>query len=314
VPLQISFNAATQTGDLVENQGLPLVQVAVGGAKPAFVVLDTASVGLRMLASAMPTDQSGRVTDTHRSAQVTFGDGTTLSGTTIEAKVTVGGLTTRSAVPIQRITSVTCSANRPDCPKLGQLPGMPRIAGILGIGLSGSSEELSNPLLSLPAPYDQTWSIAMGGILGNTGQLTLDATVPDRPAVRLALTRKDTGTQPGTAWNDQPNLCWRLGSHQECGPTTFESGASDTIITGDRHAMTASQSALPVGEHLRLLSSNLKRPLWSLTSGYLDDIDRVFDERDLGPSLNTGIAFFYAYTVTYDAGKGVIAFVRNNGF
>jgi hypothetical protein len=268
VPLAADF-------DLNGEYGRPLVQVRIGRDRPVWVLLDTGSVGLRVSASALSTRASSDITVSHRADRFTFKDGTYFPGTVATAVVHIGRLTTTSRLPFELVKRIGCTAGRPDCPRLRALPGTPKVSGVMGIGLYGASPGYpSNPLLRLPEPYDQSWSIHMGTDApdGAAGGLLLNAALPARPAERLQLALNGNAQPGAPTWYDRPLLCWRIDVHKQCGATVFDTGTDDAIATGYREPGAKRNSLLPSKQLLTLYGPESSTAFWSLTTGRLADL------------------------------------------
>lgn len=143
----------------------------IGNAGPIETMIDTGSVGLRVLATTgdatavVPsTGPSGTVASASRYG---YGSGISLTGVDTHAMVR---LANRSAdVRLQRVTSVSCLPRRPRCPASRVAPEDYRIGGngfarvgfvaILGIGpASPSGGGLPNPLKALGF---SSWTITL---------------------------------------------------------------------------------------------------------------------------------------------------------
>src|SRR5664279_856438 len=83
------------------------VQVSIGGAAAFTALLDTGSVGLRVVTGTVP-DNAWQVTD--QPSTVTYGSGVVATGAVATATVTLGGRATTQPIAMEDITSISCSA------------------------------------------------------------------------------------------------------------------------------------------------------------------------------------------------------------
>jgi hypothetical protein len=291
------------------DHGVPLATIQIGRDKPVRVILDTGSTGLRVLASAVPT---GRGTGVRLGAGVqrlSFG-GQTLAGRVDRATVTIGGVRTRSPIPLQVITKDHC--DQPQCPLIRDY----HAAGILGIGLPKWSDGLpSNPLLSLPAPYDATWSVAMHRAgAAATGTLVLGASMPST-GVTIGLRRFPGGPNRFSGWDDRPRLCMMvLGKYvlrnNDCGPTVLDTGASGFSLNVPHNGLSVTKVLPPQRLHVVLVvpgnDTTLGHQVWSFTTGKTIGVKRLVSSSQHLDSA-WGVALFYARTITWNATRGQIA-------
>lgn len=295
----------------------PDITVRVGDDAPIDVVLDTGSVGLRLFSDLVPTGTGKGIHVTGQSDSVEYVDGTQFSGPVAQALVHVGKLTTTTVVPFQLVQSVTCDPTIPDCPASGgasqfQADG---VDGIMGIGLSGPypGDPTTNPLLSLPAPYRNSWSVAMQGggrVLPAPGTLVLGAHDPTAPAADFSLQQAGASVHGLQTWNDQFNLCWSVGGISSCELSVFDSGSDLTVLGGTGFASVPTNApgqiaTLTTGTAVQASQEVDSNPLWSFTSG-----DGAMQTVIVEPSginwVNSGVQAFYSFTVTYDEVNGSI--------
>jgi hypothetical protein len=304
---------------------LPVVRVSIGGGAPVPVLLDTGSTGLNILAGSFP--KSSRVWPMGDEFTETWGGGAVTRGRRALANVSIGGVATTAPVIIGMVESSGCAGGGSTClPWLGHA----KLAGILGIRLA-SGTVAGNPLLSLPAPYNHSWRIALSGL---SGTLELGAPVPPNPVASfttgavsepLGETTSVPGQTPAptppadpTASSmsalaqpsssplanaaDLPTLCWQVaaGAKRTCVPTVFDTGSTDSALFSSSAAPPL--QALPSGVPVTGWSSATDTaPLWSFTSGSSASEDLALTN---GPGLalmDTGISAFYSFDFTYDA-------------
>jgi hypothetical protein len=280
----------------------PRVLVSVGGDHPVLVLLDTGSVGLRVLDTAVPSGSGSEIDLSSQPDRYVFANGTVLRGFVARAVVHIGRLTTTTPVPFQSISRVVCVASLPHCPRLPK-----DVVGTLGIGMTGNAPGLPiNPLLTLPAPYDQSWAVRVDR-RGSGGRLTLGAAAPRSPEAVLDLSANENSPQyPTRAWNDAPRMCWRIATRKQCGVTALDTGSNPVYVTGYPHAPPKGLD-LSSGRAVTLSAPDTAKPVWTFTSGSPCCSRRaVVLQPGRRPTLDTGIAFFQTHVVTYDNRRGVI--------
>jgi hypothetical protein len=307
LPLAAEFTVHTATGS--RHLGVPLVKIRVGDDRAIWVALDTGSVGLRVLAGTIPLGtESGIALSDHRDVEH-FADGTVLRGAIAHAAIHVGRLTTTSPIPFQLVTGVHCTSRQPHCPRL-EFGGDRVVSGVMGIGLYGNPGHPTNPLVSLPRPYDRGWSIMMhrtGGSGSAAGLLKLDAAVTTQASRTFDLS-PDGNAQPGApAWDDKLFLCLRVGIHKQCGPTLLDTGTTDIYVSGFPHTTHTHYSVVPAGQPVTLSRPRTTRPIWSFRSGNVFSVNRILAKRAGIQTVNTGVSIFYSTRVTYDPVDGYMS-------
>jgi hypothetical protein len=300
---------------------LPIVVVSIGNDRPIRVILDTGSVGLRVLASAVPIfdSHSGLETrgieTTDLTDRFSFLDGEVLDGTVAKAAVHVGGLNTTGRVPFQLVSKDSCQPHKPYCAKLSKYG---HVVGVLGIGLQGGPAGAPvNPLIKLPPPFDQSWSIHLDHFASSPrGTLTLGAPLPRSPkaVLRLSVTHESRSSMP--TWNT-PEMCWKIAGVKQCGATTFDTGTGNVVVSGYppkvRHPSLVRRAGrslvLDTGHPVALYTPEPFQSAWTFRSGWFPySLIAVSLETGGGPpTFNTGIAIFYAHTITFSNRDGLIA-------
>jgi hypothetical protein len=149
VGLKRVANPETTTVPLVYNlqgQSMGLHMPLMVGNNLLYAGVDTGSVGLRVLESAI-TDKTG-ITITSESESYSYQDGVSLTGLVATAPVTIGGVTEN--IKFMVITNIACLPQIPNCPK-NAFTASGR-AGLMGISLyiGGSTHGVWNPLSQLP--------------------------------------------------------------------------------------------------------------------------------------------------------------------
>ena len=204
------------------------VPVSVAGAAPVAAMLDTGSVGLRILARAAA---AGQYEETGVMRRYGFGSGIVLGGPLVRAVVAVGAATTAEPVTMQIVQSVGCAERLPDCPAARLDPsdygiggdGLPRegFEAILGLSMfkAAISPVASNPL---GAVGDRKWIVELplpGAAL--PGRLIVNPGRAERAGFR-GIARAGAGN----------SLLFCLGGDAakgKCTPEKLDTGARDGL-------------------------------------------------------------------------------------
>jgi hypothetical protein len=305
---------------------LPIVRVRIGGGPPVAVALDTGSTGLVILAKDLPAESHTIPTGSFGES---WGDGSLTQGHAALAGIAIAGLPMTHPMTIGIVDHVGCLPGSRHC--ISWVAD--GVEGILGIRVNPASA-LTNPLAGLPRPYSQRWSV---GLSSTGGTLELGAPIPTHPRAAFSLSAvaaADPGLPPGlvpspsrppapvssspTAVSQAGSggvlanltglarMCWKVGRRARplCVPTIFDTGSTDTVLFSARGGPPT--RALGAGRSLTGSdpSATGATPLWSFTSGSARSENVVLtDGRGLA-LMDTGIAAFYAFNITYDAAHG----------
>jgi len=300
----------------LDDYGLPTALVEVGESKPLPVLVDTGSIGLRIIQSAL-SEQAQQLMLTNPSDEITavFSDGLKLAGIEAQARFEIGGIKSTSGVPMQLVTSISCSGGSSNCPASYYTENRAHggLDGILGIGMGASHDGLANPLEDLPGKNGKSWSIHL--IYGKGGQLVLGANSSSSPLIHMQAVTAGTG-QP-YAWNDSPRLCWNVGVAAFCATTTFDSGSNFSEVANGA-AFRLSKYNTPFGADVKVLTAGINvnvsanmasSILLAFNSGYVVGLNEVLTTTgSLQPEVEIGVQAFYADTLTYNASLGEISF------
>jgi hypothetical protein len=293
-----------------------MVFVRVGGGPLVPVLLDTGSVGLHIYSAGVRVGPGTGVSLSHRTNSITYIDGTVQSGIVAAAKVTIDGLTTSQPIGLSVVQSLGCTQSKPMCPSAGGMKAAVASGsyGTLGIGLSRDPSGVGNPLLGLPVPYSRRWSIAL---TGTAGQLILGASQPPRPLARFALAADGTDPSGHPTWRDnRAEVCWTAGGIQAvCAPTLFDSGNVGMQWSGGPlgHVSTLPGSTLvDPGTTVSAFERGASEPFWSFTTGRVLSWNTVRAHPIGRGTINAAVQAFYAFTITYDAGRGEILLSRQS--
>jgi hypothetical protein len=143
------------------------VPVTVGGSGPIEAMLDTGSIGLRVMVEAL---RGARYEDTGIERSRPFGSGVALRGPLVKAVVKIGVASTEQPILLQVVRAVECTPKKPDCPasrlshedyRIGG-DGLPKegFSAILGLSMRAAPvpEAAINPLTFIG---DQAWIVQL---------------------------------------------------------------------------------------------------------------------------------------------------------
>ncbi len=321
VPLSIESDYGSPLG-----LGRPLVQIVLGNGQHLTVLVDTGSVGLRIFSNEVDSGPTGGIQATNTNDSITYGDDSTFLGVVATAKLEIGSVPIGTPVPFELVHSVVCRPASSTCPAddtgIEESEEASGDDGIMGVGMDGTypGDPIPNPLLSLPSPLNSSWSIALqANVNGGRGVLRLGATAPSEPIETLALSRNDSSDSAAGAWNDYPIVCWTLRSVvDDCVPTLFDSGTELTYLQGDSFAglpsrndaqdqiVTVSQGIQVQARGSTPEGTSDGSTFWTFRSGTTWSQDLLVLSKDKNDWVNTGVAAFYKFSVTYDENAGTI--------
>gem|GEM_PF-2240421 len=314
VGLKRVANPETTTVPLVYNlqdESIGLHMPLMVGKNPLYAGVDTGSVGLRVLESAI-TDRTG-ITLTSESESYSYQDGVTLIGLLAIAPVTIGGVTEN--IKFMVITNIACLPQKPNCPK--DLFSASGRAGLMGIGLyiAGSTHGVWNPLSQLPG------ALANGFYLdgnrsypGLTIGLNSDKVTEFDYVDLQPIVQPESNPAPYSLWN--VNLPARVEYPSKDGTVVLSQTGSVLYDTG-----TAAYTLYNVGQqeqgvfpsHTQItqqqqLNGN-KRFDWSFATGneyYINSAVKVAESFSL--IVNTGNIPFITYDILYNVESGKMGF------
>ncbi len=294
------------------------VPVTVGDGPPIEAALDTGSFGLRVLASALSPDQY-EATELHR--RYPFGGGARFDGVLARATLGVGPIRTDGPVLFQRIDSVDCVEEKPDCPASRLGPEDYRIAGdgyagqgfsaILGLSLRrtpGGVESAPNPL---SVAGDRSWILLLprpGS--AEPGHLIIDPDARDRAGFTLVKLDAQPGTSgdgpPGWADTALPGCLVGRGQRY-CGRTLLDTGAPGLSVAspdarGPQPWGAGRSATLEIGG----TGGPVSIPFMS-GEGPATQVT-LHPPRGQGPVISAGTLPYFSYSVLYDAQAGTIGF------
>jgi hypothetical protein len=293
-----------------------IVHVRVGNGPAIPVLLDTGSQGLRVLPSALGPG----IRVSNRIVHETYGGGETFFGRQAFARVTIGSLTTRSPIGIQVFQRVVCSPHAPCSAKAAVDAAFAASGakGIMGVDTQNAfGQNLYSPLLQLPAPYSEGFTLRLAP--QGTGTLTLGPPKLGPGWVTLPLMRSNppkyrTGA---AAYQRQVNVCWSFQAVRRCGRADFDIGTPTPNIaplTGIRtiavHGGRIVRPGIPV-----TVSTPSGAAIWRYTTNtqYGAGLTQVFPglQKLANLSFITGITPFYSHTIGWDMQTGQMVISPN---
>lgn len=277
------------------------VPVSVGGGPPVEAMLDTGSVGLRLLPGVV---EASRYRPLGRSMRARFGSGVELSGPLARADLTIGGFRARGAV-VQVAESAACLPGRETCAAARPGPDGYRISGvfaaILGIGLRPNPAD--NPL---ELDGDKAWIVILPrpGEPG-PGELILNPTAADRAGFTLfRLAPGNAGGRGGWLDNALAGCLSWTGDSPVCGPTFLDTGTPNLSLVAEGRQVTW-RPGLPA----QLRFGQAGGPAVDFRFGETPAARMRLSPPEAGhprAGLNTGVLPYYSFAVLYDAKAGVI--------
>jgi hypothetical protein len=289
-----------------------VARVAVGGAKPVPVIVDTGSNQLMIRRQAV-----GRWARISPKVRVLGGYGVStnpVTGSTATATFTIHGVpnaTTTKPISFGAVTSFG---------SVQVLLSATGTQGIMGIGqLPSSSRSFFSPLLSLPSPLWKGYTIALQGpggpklILGRPTRAASSVSVALLgPRVRVGpfggphTPKKYPSGTP--AYQGLFRLCWSIAGEKACGATVADTGNTFGFVGSGLLPNVPNTSGF-VTPGLQI-SISTPPPRSRVVRAYRTDA-RVADQLPLylttAPFIrmfSTGIGLYYADTVGYDLVRG----------
>jgi hypothetical protein len=290
---------------LPNGEQVPTVQVSIGGG-PAFTAeLDTGSFGLRIVTGTVPDTAWTVGTQT---SSVSYGSGVVVTGPPAIASVTLGGLTTTAPIAVQDITTVSCTATRPNCAAAGVAAADFRFSGMfpamLGVGMR-SGAQIASPLNAIGAHRQYVLSLPSLG--GASGLITID---PDpTTAARFAASLITLPVRNAGYDDTQVPFC----VNALCVNGILDTGQPVMVIaTSDADDLTklgvpAGSTQVPAGTAVTIVIHGDQQ--WSFTVGNPPvagkDLIRLTGTA-AGDVKNLGITPYHQFDVFYDYAAGTI--------
>jgi hypothetical protein len=281
------------------------INIEVGNA-PLDVLLDTGSVGLRILPDAVP-DSAFACTTTTPSTE-SYKSGLELAGVVARATIAIGGVATPAAIPVTYVESVTCASTAPDC----VAPATSGFHAILGIGLRNAPDAVGSPIAQLPG-QPKFVIHAPGYGMGN-GTLTIGPSDTSAFTTLQLPAASDDGTLAnGTpAWDDRYGIPTCVddmtGGADYCEPGIWDTGNPAITIdwppaTGNSELAVESQIAVTIGAPAAPIDT------YAFTIGTVPvpGIDEIELEPAVGEGfINLGTALFFRADALFDPLHGIV--------
>lgn len=337
LPIIVRDRAASHAKGVVLN-------ASAGGSQFVPLLVDTGSVGLRLLADSFP-DGTWQELDPPVSNQETFADGTVYEGRIVMAQVAIGSgqpgstVSTDGAIQLQLVTQVSCTAAMPDCPGAKALTDH-GLGGVIGIGMRScaANTDVYSPLAQLPGNYASGYIIRAGSYDENNdvaGSLVVGLNGDNRLGATISLPAQNSGcATPKTTrfWSDDhAEFSWVIATTSDAGtPAQAEFDSLGMVDTGECnmhfHGVDLPDGLLaaPIPDggisHLKEgvlvegAGSKVPPPLsFSFFVGTPPDgtVEVSFDRSDA--YCNLGIAVFFRYDVMFDLVNGLLGFSSREG-
>ncbi len=271
------------------------IDVTLGSVTKRLEV-DTASPGLRILASAVPAESFG---SSGYSATVDYGNGLSLRGKVVLAPLGIGGIRSEHAVQVESVESVACASWFPKCSaanggtpdEFGRL-----FPGVAGLMMTGATPDACcvNPL------YD------LAGRVGRAYVLHADFS---KPALTLnpdaATIGKFSIVPVALGVSSWPEGCIVVKDVQlnVCGQIVIDTGLQDTVIQDPSPAL---QTNFPGGTIASLSVGAWKHAFTS--GGQGDDRYTIFSRRGDRKRIILGLGALQDVDVYFDLERGRIGF------
>ncbi|HZU83196.1 MAG TPA: hypothetical protein VE987_09780 [Polyangiaceae bacterium] len=299
------------------------VQVVLGDAGPLQAFLDTGSIGIQALESALPADALAAIELGSTPIRSVFESGVTASGVIGKAVVTLGDRTTPGPIPIVVYQSFTCQPGS-GCaqgdagpPPSGDLfGGYPVIVGAgLRNGSASSAPGLGSPIPQLPG--QPSFIVKAPSFGGTAGTLRLGPSADEVRAfstIQLARFAPGAPLANGTpAWDDTGiPACVddQASASNYCASAVLDTGSPLTAVFVTGHF---GQEVLPPGDDVTVSIGPTSAPVeqFDVTVGAtpqlgLDVFVIVPPVVGAPGSINLGLTVFFRYDVYFDPVHGTV--------
>jgi hypothetical protein len=252
------------------------------GTKPVRVLFDTGSLGLRLLASAVPADAARRT----GSAPINgYGTGLMLHGDQAMAALSLGDPTVTDTTQIEVVDSFSCSPERPRCPAADG--GIPVMFGRMFPGILGAGNGIPPRGGCCTNPFDASGAYGKQYIVHSNFSGPNIVVRPDAATIaKFSMVSAARGVRPYG--------CIRLvGSPNDiCGGVLFDTGTPQIEVVTN----TIADSAQTSGE----IPAKLTLGTWSHTFAGGKVPVRVNLRRGNGNRIIIGLSALQSVDVFYD--------------
>lgn len=205
------------------------IPVRIGNSRPVETMLDSGSIGLRILPGAISPDNYSM---TDRPSTYGYGSGVRLNGAIANARVEIGGMAGEATIAIQVVRTIDCFEKKPKCPA-SRIPqeayglGGDGLANqgfkaIIGIEMPppGKEQPVVNPITHIGG---ESWIIILP-LPGQSapGKLIIDPDASDLAGFAM-FTHLVKETVSGCLQNEATGKRF-------CGPVVFDTGAPGTSV------------------------------------------------------------------------------------
>jgi|GEM_PF-1308702 len=269
------------------------IDVAIGSIIKRLEV-DTSSPGLRILASALPPAAVERTANT---VTGDYGNGLDLRGVQANAQLTIGGLHSERATPLELVESIACASWAPKCPaaKGGVPDDFGRVfPGVLGLMMTNAmpADCCVNPLLGLERRAGHSY-ILHAAFLKPTLTLNPDSTLAG------------TFVTVPVGMSSWPSGCIAVKDVQlqVCGDVVIDTGLQETVIQDPAPSF---QGIFPGGTIANLSIGAWKHDFTS--GGERDERYSMFSQRGDKKRIILGLGALQDFDILFDADRTRIGF------
>ena len=284
------------------------IQLAIGNNPPITATLDTGSVGIKVLSSAVRP--GAWQVSTTALPSFAYGSAFSVQGVEANAMVQLGGASVPTMMTVDDIIGVTCLPGHPACDATATtLPN--GYAAIVGVGMRATGM-LMSPLVALSATG--VYELALPHVNETEGSITVDPSPTELarfPSPTQLPSLATSGATSASAWDDTAvPFC----VNQFCSTGIFDtggdrasllvSGAADYAALGVGVGATTFAAGSPVTQTIDQYVS------WTLTVGAPahSGVDLFYFGPGTAAGNNLGPAAFYVNDALYDYGQGTIGF------
>lgn len=293
---------AVSLGKAANGETYVTAQVSVGGSAPFTALVDTGSTGLRVLTGTI-SDADWNVTSV--SGNYSFTSGVAVHGHVADGVVTIDGASTRAAIPMMDIESVSCT--RPGCPATGKDATTFRFAGsypaILGIGMEPAPTGVASPLVALA--QDGRAVIALPAFGGASGAITVDPSSSDLARFTTLVTLSQANPNIQGSWSEKVPFC----INQFCAVGLLDTGtfgaslAASTAADDTALGVPSGSAVIPGGTVIDETIGQTAAWSYTVSTPPKPGLDRF----GLGATTNNlGLAPFHQFDVLYDYERGIV--------
>jgi hypothetical protein len=296
------------------------VDVSVAGSRPVATMVDTGSVGFRILPNVVPDSAFAAISD--QSSVYGYGSGVRLNGVVATLRAGLGHLSGPEPIPVQLVRTVDCFPKKPRCPasrisaadyRIGG-DGLPKegFEAILGIGMGNGP--VDNPLRPLGA---QTWIVILPRPGDNhPGALILNPDAGELAGYTLLPTEQRLKNGQGSVpFPDSIPGCLVIEKSKKriCGPTLLDTGAPGISISAGN---PADRTGWSKGDRLAMVFKNRRggeiQSSFHAGAGRPSQISASAPPDDGKPEthISVGTLPYFLFSVFYDDQRHLVGLTR----